>query len=381
MNPLHPNKPWPDSSSNTSSCNSSTPSSPNVILDSTPNPTPPHSASMYTSGVQFTFPNPGQNGSETSLHCHSSQSGYVGSKFQQDSLMIGNNSGCHTAQQNINYSSHQQLSQASLPQVHHQNPRSPNPGNPLIVSIQSNDSDKTLSNSSGSQGTSLRMDSQDSTEVEWGSSRQPSISLREWDIPIEDLKIGQKIGSGQFSTVHQGNWHGDIAIKFLDMESTEDEATLEAFRKEVATFRKTRHENLILFMGACMNPPKLAIVTSLCKGDTLYTILHLKRDKFPMSKIKIIAEQIAQGMSYLHHRGIVHKDLKSKNIFFERGRAIITDFGLVNVARRLCARQKCVEQKSKTSGYERDCMSIPEGWLCYLAPEIMRTLRVRPDED
>ena len=25
-------------------------------------------------------------------------------------------------------------------------------------------------------------------------------------------------------------------------------------------------------------------------------------------------------------------------------------------------------------------MSIPEGWLCYLAPEIMRTLRVRPDE-
>ena len=70
-----------------------------------------------------------------------------------------------------------------------------------------------------------------------------------------------------FFLVHQGNWHGDIAIKFLDMESTEDEATLEAFRKEVATFRKTRHENLILFMGACMNPPKLAIVTSLCKGE------------------------------------------------------------------------------------------------------------------
>ena len=44
------------------------------------------------------------------------------------------------------------------------------------------------------------MDSQDSTEVEWGSSRQPSISLKEWDIPIEDLKIGPKIGSGQFST-------------------------------------------------------------------------------------------------------------------------------------------------------------------------------------
>ena len=70
-----------------------------------------------------------------------------------------------------------------------------------------------------------------------------------------------------FCTVHKGSWHGDVAIKILDMENVDDEATIEAFRKEVATFRKTRHENLILFMGACMNPPKLAIVTSLCKGS------------------------------------------------------------------------------------------------------------------
>ncbi len=53
----------------------------------------------------------------------------------------------------------------------------------------------------------------------------------------------------------------------MNMENTDDaEATLEAFRLDVSTFKKTRHENLLLFMGACMNPPKLAIVTSLCKG-------------------------------------------------------------------------------------------------------------------
>ena len=28
----------------------------------------------------------------------------------------------------------------------------------------------------------------------------------------------------------------------------------------------------------------------------------------------------------------------------------------------------------------RECMSIPKGWLCYLAPEIMQTLRVQPTE-
>ena len=69
--------------------------------------------------------------------------------------------------------------------------------------------------------------------------------------------------------MHKGQWHGDVAVKILDMENIEDEATLEAFRLDVATFRKTRHENVILFMGACMNPPKLAIVTSLCKGTPI----------------------------------------------------------------------------------------------------------------
>ena len=93
-------------------------------------------------------------------------------------------------------------------------------------------------------------------------------------------------------------------------------------------------------MGACMKPPRLAIITSLCKGNTLYTHLHLRRDKFYMNKVIIVAQQIAQGMGYLHHKGIVHKDLKTKNIFLENGRAIITDFGLVNVARRLCSRHK-----------------------------------------
>ena len=98
-------------------------------------------------------------------------------------------------------------------------------------------------------------------------------------------------------------------------------------------------------MGACMKPPRLAIVTSLCKGYTLYTTLHLRKDKFPMNKSTLIAQQIAQGMGYLHHRGIVHKDLKTKNIFLENGRAIITDFGLVNVARRLCSRHKRLGEK------------------------------------
>lgn len=40
-------------------------------------------------------------------------------------------------------------------------------------------------------------------------------------------------------------------------------------------------------------------------------------------------------MGYLHSRGIIHKDLKTKNIFLENGKVVITDFGLLNIT-RLC---------------------------------------------
>lgn len=47
-------------------------------------------------------------------------------------------------------------------------------------------------------------------------------------------------------------------------------------------------------MGACMKPPRLAIVTSMCKGMTLYSHIHVCKDKFNMNKTTIVAQQISQ---------------------------------------------------------------------------------------
>lgn len=308
--------PPPDSSSNTSSCNSSTPSSPAVQVIQTP-PT--------ISKQQFHFPeivHPDMN--EVMLETYP-----------------------------LN------------PQYNHQNE--------LTSSQLSRDSDKTISvsgsTSTDSDRTPVRVDSQDSqvsdtetiTDVHrW--PRQNSLSMREWDIPHDELKFDKLIGIGHFGKVYRGYWHGDVAIKVL--KYVKDEKTLEQFRMEVATFRKTRHENVVLFMGACMNPDHLAIVTSLSKGDTLYTHIHMRKDRFNMNKTTIIAQQISQGMSYLHAKGIVHKDLKSKNIFLENGKVVITDFGLFSVT-KFCYGNR----KDHSQG-----LGIPPGWLCYLAPEIVRSL-------
>lgn len=245
------------------------------------------------------------------------------------------------------------------------------PFSELSDTHKSNDSDKTVSlsgstsASTDSDRTPVRLDStEDGDSGNW--PRQNSLSLKEWDIPYGDLKLLEQIGKGRFGTVHRALWHGDVAVKLLKEDYLDDERMLEAFKVEVANFKKTRHENLVLFMGACMNPPYLAIVTSLCKGNTLYTYIHSRRDKFTINKTTLVAQQISQGMGYLHARGIYHKDLRTKNIFLENGKVIITDFGLFSSTKLL---------------YCDKGLGVPKEWLCYLAPELMRALMPRKPTD
>ncbi|XP_024888060.1 kinase suppressor of Ras 2-like isoform X2 [Temnothorax curvispinosus] len=187
---------------------------------------------------------------------------------------------------------------------------------------------------------------------------------QDWDIPYDELKIIKQIGKGRFATVHRGFWHGDIAIKVLNIFSfySEDDKILETFKLEVAACRIARHDNLILFLGVCMKP-QLALVTSLSRGTTLYTHLHLGGDRYTLAEMNFIAQQICQGMKYLHSREIIHKDLRSKNVFIENRKVLISDFGLFNIT-KLCHGNR-----------KGEALNIPPGWLCYLAPEIIRRLR------
>ena len=81
---------------------------------------------------------------------------------------------------------------------------------------------------------------------------------------------------------------------------------------------------------------KWIFALSLCRGVCLHKYLHT--DSYPKPNIDWtinIAIQIAQGMAYLHNKQMIHKDLRSKNIFIEGNKAVITDFGLYAIT-RLC---------------------------------------------
>ncbi|KAJ8383883.1 hypothetical protein AAFF_G00213460 [Aldrovandia affinis] len=197
---------------------------------------------------------------------------------------------------------------------------------------------------------------------------QTSVYLQEWDIPFEQLDLGELIGQGRWGKVHKGRWHGEVAVRLLEIDGNNQEH-LKLFKKEVMNYRQTRHENVVLFMGACMAPPHLAIITSFCKGRTLYSVVRDAKNSLDINKTRQIAQEIVKGMGYLHAKGIVHKDLKSKNVFYDAGKVVITDFGLFGMS-------GVVQQ-----GRRENALRLPHGWVCYLAPEIVRRMAPGNEED
>ncbi|KAK2870943.1 hypothetical protein Q8A67_023470 [Cirrhinus molitorella] len=197
---------------------------------------------------------------------------------------------------------------------------------------------------------------------------QTSVYLQEWDIPFEQLDLGELIGKGRWGRVHRGRWHGEVAIRLLEIDGNNQDH-LKLFKKEVMNYRQTRHENVVLFMGACMAPPHLAIITSFCKGRTLYSVVRDTKNTLDINKTRQIAQEIVKGMGYLHAKGIVHKDLKSKNVFHDTNKVVITDFGLFGISG--------VVQE----GRRENELKLPHGWICYLAPEIVRKMSPGNNED
>jgi len=129
-------------------------------------------------------------------------------------------------------------------------------------------------------------------------------------------------------------------LESLDPNAAVDLSNLSShlrdFKKEVKIMRHLSHPNIVQLLGVCVEPPNLCIVTEYLTNGSLEDVLNKMEKqggkKFSLRKIVSLAKDIARGLNWLHHKGIIHRDLKTANILLDaQFRCKIGDFGLSHV--------------------------------------------------
>lgn len=119
-----------------------------------------------------------------------------------------------------------------------------------------------------------------------------------------------------------------VAVKILKEEHREKELLRAAFEKEARTTMRLKHRNIIhtSVMGQQDGLPYM--VMDYVEGENLKQHLAEKGWLSDPECIEL-GKKICGALTYAHHKGVIHKDLKPSNILLDReGEPILSDFGI-----------------------------------------------------
>ncbi|RLO10633.1 hypothetical protein DYB28_013269 [Aphanomyces astaci] len=173
-------------------------------------------------------------------------------------------------------------------------------------------------------------------------------------IPFEDLTLHELMTEHAKGDVVRGEYTGlRVAIKRLSVLTRE---TVVEFKAHVELLACLRHPNVVQFIGASFDALlNLCVVMEYMEKGDVYTLLRTPMALEWNDPLLQIAIDAAQGIAYLHHSNVIHRDLKSENLLCTATYACkVSDFG---------------ESKQVQT---QECLETMVGTPYWLAPEILR---------
>nr|XP_016849891.1 PREDICTED: serine/threonine-protein kinase Nek11 [Anolis carolinensis] len=181
-------------------------------------------------------------------------------------------------------------------------------------------------------------------EVKPGTSLT-SVSAGSKTLIAGRYTIQQKLGCGSFGTVYlvsdkkaKGGEEESKVLKKISVGDLKPNETVEA-NLEAQLLSRLDHPAIVKFYTSFVEGESFCIITEYCEGGDLdFKIQEYKEANHVFSESQI-AEwfiQLLLGVSYMHDRRILHRDLKAKNIFLKNNLVKIGDFGVSRLLMGSC---------------------------------------------
>ena len=187
-------------------------------------------------------------------------------------------------------------------------------------------------------------------------------------------EIGERLGSGGMSSVHQATdliLERTVAVKILAEHLSDDERFVARFRREALAVAKLIHPNIVQVYDTGIDDGRHYIVMEYVQGRSGAQILQ-RHGPLDGDTTAEIGAQACAGLDYAHRRGIIHRDVKPGNLMIVGGPVgggemtmKLADFGIA----------RAIEQTRITQ------VGSVVGTAAYLSPEQVRGEEATPATD
>ncbi|KAK5945457.1 ATP binding [Knufia obscura] len=224
--------------------------------------------------------------------------------------------------------------------------------------------------------------------AEDGEDADPELAnfLRGNNFDKNNWMKGDLIGEGSFGSVYLALHAitGELmAVKQVELpdvgkgtESDKKKQTMvNALKLEIELLQGLHHPHIVQYLGTSSDETHLNIFLEYVPGGSIAAMLK-QYNTFPEPLTRNFTRQILDGLSYLHSRNIIHRDIKGANILVDnRGAVKISDFG---VSKQTTSNLTNPSTLSDTTANAPTALSAPgnrtslQGSVFWMAPEVVR---------
>ena len=145
------------------------------------------------------------------------------------------------------------------------------------------------------------------------------------------FKLLEPLGMGTVGSVYRAESSDiaePVAVKLLHPTIAHDENVVDRFQREIVIMERLSHPHIVRNYGGGIMDGQYFYAMELLNHGSLKDRLE-KYGPLPWPQAAAYAAQIASALQHAHNHGIIHRDLKSSNLFFGAdGRLILGDFGI-----------------------------------------------------